>query len=96
MHCRLCEPSHYEYVQHFDKETVRVTQSYCSDTVIEIAEGRYDSSTVLVGKEFDFVPKAEPISSMAKSYLKEKYVCDIGILTTKGHSKVKTILTLIS
>ena len=86
---RTCEPTTFEYIQLFEKEVVRETRAYCNSTVIEIAEGRYDSQTDLVHKEFEFVPKAEAIAAIVKSYIREKHVCDIGILTTKGHSKVR-------
>ena len=86
---RTCEPGKFEYIQLFEKEVVRETRSYCNSTVIEIAEGRYDSQTDLVNKEFEFVPKTEPIAAIVKSYIREKHICDIGILTTKGHSKVR-------
>ena len=46
----------------------------------------------MVYKEFAFVSQVEPITALVKNYLNEKYICDIGILSTKGNSKVSRVV----
>ena len=83
--CRNYPPDPYDYVQLFEKETVVKMQSYCNDSIIETAKGRYDVRTDEVKEEFKEVPVNHTIAKLMKSCLKERYECDIGILVTNPH-----------
>ena len=41
--CKTYPSSSYDYIEHFDRERVSTKRSYCENTIIEIAIGRYDA-----------------------------------------------------
>ena len=76
----------YDYIQLFDKESIVKMQSYCDESIIETAKGRYDVRTQIVADEFKDVPNNPTIAKLMKSCLERRYLCDIGILMTNSHS----------
>ena len=84
--CRTHPPDPYEYIQLFEKETIVDMQSYCEDSIIETAKGRYDVRTEKVKQEFKMIPETPIISNLMKECLQSRYLCDIGILVTNAHS----------
>ena len=84
--CRNYPPDPYDYVQLFEKEIIVKMQSYCNESIIEVAKGRYDVRTQKVEDEFRDIPNTPTIAQLMKSCLKTRYKCDIGILLTNSHS----------
>ena len=78
----------YDFVQLFEKETIIPMRSYCNDSIIETAKGRYDVRTSMVKREFEEVPANPTIARLMKQCLKDRYLCDIGLLVTGTHAKV--------
>ena len=64
-------------------------RSYCNESIIETAKDRYDVRTDMVKNEFKDVPKTPVIATLMKSCLKERFVCDIGLLVTGTHAKAR-------
>lgn len=83
--CKNFPPDPYDYVQLFEKETIVKMRSWCDDSIIETAKGRYDVTTQKVKDEFGSVPDTPAISNLMKSRLQTRYICDIGILVTNSH-----------
>ena len=82
----------YDFVQLFEKETIIPMRSYCNDSIIETAKGRYDVRTSMVKREFEEVPANPTIARLMKQCLKDRYLCDIGLLVTGTHAKVSCII----
>ena len=81
----------YDFVQLFEKETIIPMRSYCNDSIIETAKGRYDVRTSMVKREFEEVPANPTIARLMKQCLKDRYLCDIGLLVTGTHAKVGAV-----
>ena len=84
--CKNNPPDPYDYIQLFERETVVKMRSFCDESIIETANGRYDVRTQKVKDEFKNVPEHPMIAELIKSCLQERYLCDIGILVTNSHS----------
>jgi len=85
--CRSNKADPYDFVQLFEKETIIPMRSYCNDSIIETAKGRYDVRTSMVKREFEEVPANPTIARLMKQCLKDRYLCDIGLLVTGTHAK---------
>ena len=84
--CKTYPSDPYEYVQLCEKETIVNMRSYCKDSIIETAKGRYDVRTQMVKEEFKNIPEHSTIAQLMKSCLQTRYLCDIGILVTNSNS----------
>ena len=63
-------------------------QSYCNESIIETAKGRYDVRIEKVKQDFKTIPENPTIANLMKSCLQERFLCDIGLLVTGSHAKV--------
>ena len=86
--CSQNNPDPYDFVQLFEKENIIKMQSYCNDSIIETAKGRYDVRTEKVKEEFKTIPENVTIANLMKSCLQTRYLCDIGLLVTGSHANV--------
>ena len=86
------KPHPYDFVQLYDKENIIKMQSYCDESIIETAKGRYDVRVEKVKQEFKTVPENPTIANLMKLYLQERFLCDIGLLVTGSHAKVDFFL----
>ena len=80
--CKAYPPDPYDFVQLFEKEIIIKMQSYCQESIIETAKGRYDVRIEMVQEAFKSVPENPSIAKLMKSCLKTRYLCDIGLLVT--------------
>ena len=87
--CSQNNPDPYDFVQLFEKENIIKMQSYCNESIIETAKGRYDVRIEKVKEEFKMVPENATIASLMKSCLQTRYLCDIGLLVTGSHANVR-------
>ena len=60
------KPDPYDFVQNYDKENIIKMQSYCNDSVIETAKGRYDVTIEKVKQDFKTVPENPTIANLMK------------------------------
>ena len=84
--CKENQPDPYDFVQLHEKEIIIKMQSYCQESIIETAKGRYDVRIQMVKDEFKDVPEHPVIANLMKTCLKERYICDIGLLVTGTHA----------
>ena len=82
------KPDPYDFVQLYDKENIIKMQSYCNESIIETAKGRYDVRIEKVKQDFKAVPDNPTIANLMKLCLQERFLCDIGLLVTGSHAKV--------
>ena len=82
------KPDPYDFVQLYDKENIIKMQSYCNESIIETAKGRYDVRIEKVKQDFKTVPENPTIANLMKLCLQERFLCDIGLLVTGSHAKV--------
>ena len=82
------KPDPYDFVQLYDKENIIKMQSYCNESIIETAKGRYDVRIDKVKQDFKTVPENPTIANLMKLCLQERFLCDIGLLVTGSHAKV--------
>jgi len=86
---RICDendPEPYDFVQLFEKEIIIKMQSYCNESIIETAKGRYDVRIEKVKQDFKNIPENPTIAKLMKQCLKTRYLCDIGLLVTGSHA----------
>jgi len=83
--CKKYPAVPYDFVQLFEKETIIKMRSYCNNSIIETAKGRYDVRTEKVNELFRMVPENPTIARLINSCLQRRYICDIGILLTNSH-----------
>ena len=88
------KPDPYDFVQLYDKENIIKMQSYCNESIIETAKGRYDVRIEKVKQDFKTVPENPTIANLMKLCLQERFLCDIGLLVTGSHAKVDFFLVL--
>ena len=72
---RLCQENQadpYDFVQLHEKEIIIKMQSYCQESIIETAKGRYDVRIQMAKDEFKDVPEHPVIANLMKSCLKER------------------------
>ena len=82
------KPHPYDFFQLYDKENIIKMQSYCNESIIETAKGRYDVRIEKVKQDFKAVPENPTIANLMKLCLQERFLCDIGLLVTGSHAKV--------
>ena len=87
------KPDPYDFVQLYDKENIIKMQSYCDESIIETAKGRFDVRIEKVKQDFKTVPENPTIANLMKLCLQERFLCDIGLLVTGSHAKVDFFLT---